>query len=146
MSINSQFPRHRVPKPPSTFALPCSLARLIGKISKPSQSVDFSNWKVEGKIKGHGILIFVYACIAFTYVASPHFFGMPLAAGLFGRTQWNPAKLIRFHVSGCTTYTYEILGSDSFTLSSNFKSYFMGKHPHASIAIVIIKFIEVDDA
>jgi hypothetical protein len=28
-----------------------ALAQLIGNVSKPSQSVDFSDWKVEGRIK-----------------------------------------------------------------------------------------------
>ncbi len=51
LRINARSSHPRAPYPPPTFALPCSLARLIGKVSKQSQSVDFSGWKVEGRIK-----------------------------------------------------------------------------------------------
>jgi len=43
LRINARSSHPRAPYPPPTFALPCSLARLIGKVSKQSQSVDFSD-------------------------------------------------------------------------------------------------------
>ena len=45
-----------------------------------------------------------------------------------GRTQWNPAQSIRSHLSRGTTYTYQNLGSDSFTFPSIFKSYFVAAY------------------
>ncbi|MGC8561176.1 MAG: hypothetical protein ACP5O1_10925, partial [Phycisphaerae bacterium] len=60
------------PELPPAFAVGLPLAKtyeisgLIGKVSKQSQSVDFSDGKVEGKSKRLGSSIFVTACIIIT--------------------------------------------------------------------------------
>ena len=43
LRINARSSHPRAPYPPPTFALSRPLARLIGKVSKQSQSVDFSD-------------------------------------------------------------------------------------------------------